>query len=114
MTTLCGKNMGNDLLIIPCDLPNGHAGECERNAWPVNEPSAPSVSEPRTVKLGVIEFHSNSFNPGLVERFFAVTKDLRDSASIVDLWLMDIATVLREFGYEMTITTAKEEPHVRM
>jgi hypothetical protein len=32
----CGKNMGNDLLVIPCDLPKGHAGECERNIWPVN------------------------------------------------------------------------------
>ena len=63
----------------------------------------------RKVKLGVIEFNE-SFNPGLPERFFEVTKDLRDSASIVDVWLMDIATVLREFGYEMTITTNRKKP----
>jgi hypothetical protein len=61
----------------------------------------------RKVKLGVIEFHSESYNPGLVKRFFEVTKDLRESASIVDLWLMDIQTVLKEFGYDMTITTTK-------
>ena len=61
----------------------------------------------RKVKLGVIEFHSESYNPGLVKRFFEVTEDLRDSASIVDLWLMDIQSVLKEFGYDMTITTTK-------
>jgi hypothetical protein len=64
----------------------------------------------RTVQLGVIEFHSESANPGFQRRFFDVVKDLRDSASIADLWLMDIATVLREFGYEMVITTDKPEP----
>ena len=31
----CGKNMGNDLLVIPCDLLKGHEGPCERNMWPV-------------------------------------------------------------------------------
>jgi hypothetical protein len=79
----------------------------------IAQPSAPSVSEPRTVKLGVIEFHSERFNPGLIDRFFAVTKDLRDSASIVDVWLMDIATVLLAFGYEMTITTTKKAPRAK-
>src|SRR5271155_2049618 len=66
----------------------------------------------RLVKLGVIEFHSESYNPGFVKRFFDVTKDLTDSASIADLWLMDIATVLKEFGYEMKIweTTGRQSP----
>lgn len=64
----------------------------------------------RTVQLGVIEFHSERVNPGLMKRFYAVVKDLRDSGSIVDLWLMDIATVLGEFGYTMTVTTEKPKP----
>ena len=66
----------------------------------------------RLVKLGVIEFHSDSYNSGFRERFFAVTKDLIDSASIADLWLMDIASVLKEFGYEMKVweTTGKPSP----
>jgi hypothetical protein len=55
------------------------------------------------VELGVIEFHSEQLNPGLIDRFFAVRDDLTDSASIVDLWIMDIATVLGEFGYDMRV-----------
>jgi deoxycytidylate deaminase len=69
-----------------------------------------SSSPSRTVQLGVIEFHSERVNPGLISRFYAVVKDLRDSGSIVDLWLMDIATVLKEHGYQMTITTDKPMP----
>ncbi len=57
----------------------------------------------RIVKLGVIEFHPQD---ALRKRFYAVTNDLAAAGCIVDLWLMDIATVLREFGYEMTITFA--------
>lgn len=68
-------------------------------------------TDERVVKLGVIEFHSERFNPGLIKRFYEVTKDLRDSGSIVDLWLMDIATVLKEFGYEMQVTTKRELPY---
>lgn len=64
----------------------------------------------RVVKLGVIEFHSDSFSPGLRQRFFAVTKDLTAAGAIVDLWLMDIATILKEHGYTMTITTEKPSP----
>jgi hypothetical protein len=66
----------------------------------------------RLVNLGVIEFHSESYNPGLVKRFFDVTKDLTDSASIADLWLMDIASVLKEFGYEMKVweITGRQSP----
>lgn len=64
----------------------------------------PSAREEGTlVKLGVVEFHSDRLNPGLIERFYAVTDDLRGSGSIVDLWLMDIAAVLNEFGYDMKI-----------
>lgn len=70
----------------------------------------PPVSPKRTVQLGVIEFHSDRANPGLRQRFHAVTEDLRAAGCIVDLWLMDIATVLSEFGYEMTITTEKPLP----
>lgn len=57
--------------------------------------------EVRVVKLGVIQFHTNK---PLRERFFWVLKDLSDSGSIVDRWLMDIASVLKEFGYTLTIT----------
>lgn len=64
----------------------------------------------RIVQLGVIEFHSDRVNPGLTERFFAVTDDLAASGSIVDVWLMDIATVLAEHGYTMTVTTDKPKP----
>lgn len=61
----------------------------------------------RRIKLSVVEFHSESGNPGLVKRFFHVIKDLTDSASIVDIWLMDIASVLKEFGYDMEVYAAK-------
>jgi hypothetical protein len=66
----------------------------------------------RLVNLGIIEFHSESYNPGFVKRFFEITNDLKDSASIADLWLMDIASVLREFGYEMKVweTTGRKTP----
>jgi hypothetical protein len=64
----------------------------------------------RIVELGVIEFHSPRVNPGLIERFHAVTTDLTAAGAIVDLWLMDLATVLSEFGYTMTITTEKPLP----
>lgn len=74
------------------------------------QPSRPEPRPIRTVQLGVIEFHSERANPGLTKRFFDVVKDLRDSGSIVDLWLMDIATVLREHGYTMTVTTDKPTP----
>lgn len=66
----------------------------------------------RRVQLGVIEFHSDSFSPGLRQRFFHVTDDLRAAGCIVDLWLMDIATVLKEFGYEMEVYTTKPDPMV--
>ena len=57
----------------------------------------------RLVNLGVIEFHSESYNPGLFRRFYDTIDDLSASAAIVDLWLVDIAAVLREFGYEMKV-----------
>lgn len=64
----------------------------------------------RVVNLGVIEFHSERVNPGLMKRFYEVVKDLRDSGSIIDIWLMDIASVLGEFGYRMTVSTDKPLP----
>lgn len=66
--------------------------------------------EQRTVKLGVIEFHSPHFNPGLIERFYAVRDDLTQAGCIVDLWLLDIATVLAEYGYDLKVTTSRERP----
>lgn len=41
----CGKNMGNDLLIIPCDLEKDHEGPCERNIWPVSESAQKGTSD---------------------------------------------------------------------
>ena len=44
----CGKNLGNDILVIPCDLPEGHEGECERRVWPVSvneQLAAPPLAE---------------------------------------------------------------------
>lgn len=69
-------------------------------------------SKRRLVNLGTIEFHSESYNPGFAKRFFDVTKDLTDSAAVADLWLMDIASVLKEFGYEMKIweSTGRQSP----
>ena len=61
------------------------------------------------VQLGVIEFHSERSNPGLIKRFYEVTDDLRRSGSIVDVWLMDIAEVLREHGYLLEIRRSQEK-----
>ena len=66
----------------------------------------------RVVELGVIEFHSERVNPGLIKRFYAVRDDLTAASCIVDLWLMDIATVLSEYGYTLTVTTDKPRPAV--
>lgn len=65
------------------------------------------------VELGAIEFHSERFNPGLIERFFGVRDDLTAAACIVDLWLLDISAVLEEFGYEMHVYRGpeKQEQH---
>jgi len=65
----------------------------------------------RRVRLGVMEFHSERLNPGLCKRFYAVVNDLRESGGIVDVWLMDIAKVLEEFGCAMEIyLTAQPAP----
>lgn len=56
----------------------------------------------REVQLGVIEFHPQE---KLRERFYEVVDDLIESASIVDVWLLDIAATLAEYGYTLTITT---------
>jgi len=79
-----------------------------------DDPTPPDPDPKGTrVELGVIEFHSERINSGLIERFHAVTEDLRDAACIVDVWLMDIAAVLKEHGYDMRIYrmhTRKDSP----
>lgn len=75
---------------------------------PVDKPAEqPSQDARRRVELGVVEFHSESFSPGLIDRFYAVTNDLEAAACTVDLWLLDISRVLAEFGYEMEVYTNK-------
>ncbi len=61
----------------------------------------------RTVQLGVIEFHSD---PALRQDFYMVTEDCRAAGQIVDVWLLDLSTILRRHGYEMRITTARPKP----
>ena len=63
-------------------------------------------SLPPPIELGVITFHPNA---ALRERFYAVVDDLCESGPIVDVWLMDIASVLREHGYIMEIRPASLE-----
>lgn len=72
-------------------------------------PDVPERASDTRVQLGVIEFHSPSMNAGLIERFYHVVNDLRDASCIVDLWLMDIASVLAEHGYEMTVHRTPEK-----
>lgn len=55
-----------------------------------------------TIELGVVEFHTKQ-NSALRDDFYKVVDDLKASGSIVDVWLMDIATTLRKHGYIMTI-----------
>lgn len=78
----------------------------ELGDWDNDDPRAPWNPQPvegrERVKLGVIEFHSLR-NPQLMDDFYAVTRDCADASVIVDIWLMDIATVLRKHGYEMAI-----------
>lgn len=57
------------------------------------------------IKLGVVHFHPQE---KLRERFYYVVNDLREAGCIVDLWLLDISSVLKEFGYEMTIRKASK------
>ncbi|MCJ2057311.1 hypothetical protein MKL09_12175 [Methylobacterium sp. J-048] len=61
-----------------------------RDATPIGE----------VAKLGLIKFHSQD---DMRDRFYHVVNDLRAAGCIVDLWLMDLATVMGEHGYEMTI-----------
>lgn len=51
-------------------------------------------------QLGLIQFHSQD---ALRERFYHVVDDLQAAGCIVDLWLLDIASVMAEHGYEMTV-----------
>lgn len=54
------------------------------------------------IKLGVITFHTPQ-NKQLIEDFYAVIDDCTQAAQIVDVFLMDIASVLERHGYEMKI-----------
>lgn len=54
----------------------------------------------KPVELGRIEFHTPR-NEGLIEDFFKVIKG--DEGWIVDVFLMDIQTVLKRHGYDMQI-----------
>lgn len=75
-----------------------------REPWP----DPPQVaSRGRRVDLGVVELHSNE---ALRRDFYHVLHDLRESAATVDLWLMDIATILERHGYSLTIYTELKRP----
>ena len=76
---------------------------------PTHECPVADLTE-REVKLGVIEFHSEQVNPGLIERFYEVRDDLVAAGAIVDLWLLDIQSVLAEHGYRMRVFTDKPLP----
>lgn len=54
------------------------------------------------LKLGVIELHTAK-NAELIKRFYQVRDDLTAAGCIVDLWVMDIATVLGEYGYSLRL-----------
>lgn len=60
------------------------------------------MNDREQIKLGVIEFHTGR-NAELVRQFYQVTNDLKAAGCIVDLWLMDIATVLKRHGYSMEV-----------
>jgi len=80
-------------------------------SWQVHTSPVASGAPPQDIrepiKYGVVHFHPQK---ELRERFYHVVNDLRDAACIVDFWLMDIASVLKEFGYEMTITKPPAPP----
>lgn len=56
----------------------------------------------KPIQLGVIEFHTSQ-NKALIDDFYHTVNDLRDASCIVDLWLMDIAAVLKKHGYKLTV-----------
>lgn len=59
--------------------------------------------EDNRVELGVIELHPK---PALRDDFYRVADDLRRAGCIVDVWLMDIQTVLKRHGYRMEVYRA--------
>jgi Lar family restriction alleviation protein len=68
------------------------------------------VPEVSRVELGVIELHPKA---ALRDDFYRVADDLRRAGSIVDVWLMDIATTLKRHGYRMEVyrdAAAPKEP----
>ena len=54
----------------------------------------------KEIKLGVVEFHTPK-NRELVSDFYACVDML--PGCIVDLWLLDIASVLAKHGYDMKV-----------
>jgi len=103
---------------INCGEANDGGYECEdgpgpfcSSCWLALEDhfktGAPPQDIREPIKYGVVHFHPQK---ELRERFYHVVNDLRDAACIVDFWLMDIASVLKEFGYEMTITKPPAPP----
>lgn len=67
-----------------------------------SQPAAPATPR-QQVKLGVVEFHPQD---ALREQFYLVVNDLRAAGCIVDLWLLDIAAVLKNHGYSMEVYRA--------
>lgn len=62
----------------------------------------------KEIKLGVIELHTSK-NDGLIKDFYTTVKDLRDASCIVDLWMMDIKTILGRHGYRMQVFKLEED-----
>ena len=52
------------------------------------------------IKLGVVEFHTPR-NKALIDDFYTCVNSL--PGFIIDVWLMDIASVLAKHGYEMKV-----------
>lgn len=61
----------------------------------------------REVQLGVIEFHPIE---ALRKDFYMVTDDCKAAGQIVDVWLMDLQTILARHGYKLTVTTEMPKP----
>jgi hypothetical protein len=91
-----------------CDHCHGHGYEdtaAGKVACGECNPPAPR----QLVKLGVVEFHPNQ---PLQDDFYMVVDDLRAAGCIVDLWLLDISTVLRRHGYEMEVYRRQDQSEV--
>lgn len=56
----------------------------------------------RPIEFGRIELHTTK-NEKLVDEFYQVRDDLTAAGSIVDIWMWDIAAVLKKHGYSLEI-----------